>query len=209
MEINGKITTRREVTGEISTAALHGIVTVDGGAEPSVQGEETIHGRVTTTQGVGGNLNGTRALSGDIDGNVKNRLLKDYNILINKPQIEGVELKGNKTLEDLGITRFYYDTKENFDSNPLRMTEEKAIYVYWDYQIDKEGNYIPGIKIGTGKEYLIDAPFLDGIYAEHIQNMVIHVTQEDRDRWDEKVRCYINPFNEYDLVFTTQPSKGE
>lgn len=209
MEINGKIKTRREVTGKISTAALHGTVAVDGGAEPFVQGEETIHGRVTTTQGVGGNLNGTSALSGEINDDVKNRLLKDYNILINKPQIEGVTLINNKTLEDLGITRFYYDTKENFDSDSTRMTEEKAVYVYWDHQVDTGGNYIPGIKIGTGKEYLIDAPFIDDIYAEHILNMIIHVTQEDRDRWDEKVRCYINPFNEFDLVFTTTPSKGE
>lgn len=203
MEINGKIKTRREVTGKISTAALHGTVAVDGGAEPFVQGEETIHGRVTTTQGVGGNLNGTSALSGEIDDNVKNRLLKDYNILINKPQIEGVELKGNKTLEDLGITRVYYDTTENWNSQPSLMTKEKAIYIYWDHQKDKDNNDVPGIKIGTGREFLIDAPFIDALYTEHIMNTYIHVTQADKDFWNNKFRCYISAEDDEELVFTT------
>lgn len=210
MEINGKIEPRREVTGNISTAALHGEITVDGGAEPSVQGEKDIHGRVTTTQNVGGNLKGTKALSGDISGDVKNRLLKDYNILINKPQINGVTLVGNKTSGDLNIPKIYYDTKENWDSQPSLVTENKAIYVYWNHQKDKDDNDIPGVKIGTGKEYLTDAPFLDTIYAEHILNTVIHVTQNDRDRWDEKVRCFIDPLNENNLIFTTTPSsEGE
>lgn len=167
MEINGKIKTRREVTGKISTAALHGTVAVDGGAEPFVQGEETIHGRVTTTQGVGGNLNGTSALSGDIDGNVKNRLLKDYNILINKPSIEGVELKGNKTLEDFGITRSFYNTTEGWDSQPSLIAKEKAVYFYWDHKTDKEGNPIPGVKIGDGVTLLKDLPFTTDIQIDY------------------------------------------
>ena len=203
MEINGKITTRREVTGNINTAALHGIVAVDGGVEPSVQGEESIHGRITTRQNVGGSLNGTSALSGDINGDVKNRLLKDYNILINKPQIEGVELKGNKTLEDLGITRILYNTTENWNSQPSLMTREKTIYIYWDHQQDSEGNEVPGIKIGTGREYLIDAPFIDAVYTEHILNTIVHITQEEREFWNNKIRCYIDENNNEMLVFTT------
>lgn len=203
MEINGKINTRREVTGNIDTTAIHGTVAVDGGVEPSVQGDETIRGKVTTSQGVSGNLNGTSALSGDIDGNVKNRLLKDYNILINKPSIEDVELKGNKTLEDFGITRVFYDTTEHWNSQPSLMTKEKAIYIYWDHSKDENNNDIPGMKIGTGKEFLIDAPFVDAVFTEHIMNTVIHVTQAEKDFWNNKFRCYISPADEEELVFTT------
>ena len=188
MKINGKNDTRREMRS----------------IEPSVQGEKTIHGRITTNQNVGGKLNGTSALSGNIDSDVNNRLLKDYNILINKPQINGVTLQGNKISEELGIPRLYYDTTANFNSDPSRITEEKAIYVYCDYQKDEDDNDIPGIKIGDGKGYLIDAPFIDTLYAEHIMDRIIHITQEERMFWNDKVRCYID-FNDdiENLIFTT------
>lgn len=42
----------------------------------------------------------------NIDGNIaysNNGGTSDYNKLINKPQIETVELKGNKTFEELGL----------------------------------------------------------------------------------------------------------
>ena len=169
-----------------------------------------IHGDVKTRQSIGGKVTTSSAVHGEIDKDAKGRSYKDYNILINKPQINGVTLIGNKTSEDLNIPKIYYVTKENWDSQPSLVTENKAIYVYWDYQKDKDDNDIPGVKIGTGKEYLADAPFLDTVYAEHILNTIIHVTQNDRDRWDEKVRCFIDPLNENNLIFTTAPSsEGE
>lgn len=190
MEINGKIKTRREVTGKISTAALHGTVAVDGGATPSVQGEDTIHGRVTTTQDVGGNLGETSALSGEIDDNVKNRLLKDYNILINKPQINGVELKGNKTSTELGIPVLYSGTVEYWNSHPTLVGEKDAVYVYTDYSTDSHGNEVPGIKIGDGLSYLIDSPFLDVNCRDHMDNTEIHITQIEREFWNSKANIY-------------------
>lgn len=168
-----------------------------------------IHGKVTTSQNIGGRVSASSAVNGDIDKDVKDRLYRDYNLLHNKPSIEGVELKGNKKLEDFGIPYVFYGTREQFDSDPTLITIEKAIYVYWDYQKDSEGNDIPGIKVGDGKGYLIDAPFADSLYYSHIRDMVIHVTQEDRDRWDEKVRCYMDPVTPENLVFTTSSSKGE
>ena len=43
-------------------------------------------------------------------------LNKDYNKLINKPSIEGVELKNNKTFEELGLSEISnIELKEMFD----------------------------------------------------------------------------------------------
>lgn len=207
MEINGKIKTRREVTGKISTAALHGTVAVDGGAEPFVQGEETIHGRVTTTQGVGGNLGETSALSGEIDDNVKNRLLKDYNILINKPQINGITLQGNKTSEELGIPVLYSGTVEYWNSHATLVGEKDAVYVYTDYSTDEHGNDVPGIKIGDGLSYLIDSPFLDVNCRSHMDNTEIHITQTEREFWNNKGNVYCDTTAHWEAQPTLESEK--
>ena len=66
--------------------------------------------------------------------------------------------------------------------------------------LDEHGNPVPGIKIGDGLGYLIDAPFLSAPYDEHIANLDIHVTTENKTFWNNKVRCYMDGEN---LVFTT------
>ena len=42
----------------------------------------------------------------------------NYNVLLNKPSINGIELRGNKTLADLGITN-YDDTQIKEDINEV------------------------------------------------------------------------------------------
>lgn len=168
-----------------------------------------IHGKVQTSQKIGGRVKASSAVNGGLDDNVNNRIYGDYNLLRNHPSINGVELIGNKTSEELGITSTYYGTTEYWNSMPSLISIKGGIYVYSDYKQDEQGNNIPGIKIGDGKGYLIDAPFIDGLMYDHIMNMVIHVTQDDKDRWDEKVRCYISPTDSETVVFTTTSSKGE
>lgn len=153
----------------------------------------------------------------------KDRILIDgnYEKLENKPSINDVILVGNKTSDDLGIIskaelsnilaameiytpKIYVDTMENWNSDPTIRTEEKTIYVYTDYQITTDGKYVAGIKIGDGDAYLIDMPFIDTIPMAHISNTAIHVSEEDRAFWNNKVRCYLSLENEGNLVFTTQ-----
>ena len=66
------------------------------------------------------------------------------------------------------------------------------IIVYTDrYQTD-DGIDVPGIKIGDGKAYLVDLPFVDPKNSEtildelrqHINNEDIHVSEEDRNKWN-------------------------
>ena len=120
----------------------------------------------------------------------------DYNTLRNKPQIEGNELIGNKTLLDLGLAQYtvdfgkvMYHTKAEWESMTQLMSEEGAIYIYLDEYEDGD-ELIPAIKIGDGLAYVIDLPFIDQIYAKHIINNQIHITAEEREKWDNKVTCY-------------------
>ena len=51
---------------------------------------------------------------------------------------------------------------------------------------------IPAVKIGDGLAYLIDLPFIDASVTrlmEHINNTQIHITQAEREFWNNKVRC--------------------
>lgn len=161
-----------------------------------------IHGQVTTRQRISGNITATTAIQGELSNDVTNRNIRDYNLLRNKPSIEGVELQGNKTLEDLGITRVYYGTVEYFNNHPSLRSEEGAIYIYWDHQKDENDNNIPGFKVGDGNAYVIDMPFSDDLYIKHILDMTIHVTQEDKDSWNNKVTCFINPLDSENIIFT-------
>lgn len=162
-----------------------------------------IHGKVRANAKISGSVKATSAVTGDIDKGVTDRTFKDYNLLRNKPSIEGVELQGNKTLPDFGIPYVFYGTREYWDSQPSLISIEKAVYVYWDFEQDSEGNDIPGIKVGDGKGYLIDAPFTSDPYYNHIRDRLIHVSPEDREFWNNKVRCFIDPEDLEKIVFTT------
>ena len=62
----------------------------------------SITGRVTAK----GRLGGGRAAAKDIDGIIgkaQKVYENDYNKLVNKPQVEGHTLEGDKTFDDLGM----------------------------------------------------------------------------------------------------------
>lgn len=95
----------------------------------------------------------------------------------------------------------YFDTKANWDAQTDLVGEEHAIYIYTDYQ-EKDGQNIAGIKIGDGSAYLIDNPFLDTIYYDHIQDMDMHITSAERAFWNNKVRAYYSITDRETLVLT-------
>lgn len=165
-----------------------------------------IHGKVTTSQSIGGRVSASSAVNGDIDKDVKDRLYRDYNLLHNKPSIEGVELKGDKTLEDLGIERFLYGDTEYWNSYPTLIAQQGTIYVYTDHN-EVDGELVPGFKVGDGTSYLIDMPFtdtyLDDYLNEHVEDEIRHITQVEREKWNNKVSISISALDSENLVFTT------
>lgn len=91
---------------------------------------------------------------------------------------------------------YYSNSKENWDLNPNFLSEKNVLYIYTDYAtIDKDDKEItiPGLKIGDGKSYLIDLPFVNDssnfneILIDHINNNVIHISAYDRLFWNNKL----------------------
>lgn len=98
------------------------------------------------------------------------------------------------------------NTTEGWNNQTLLISEARTIYVYTDYQTetDAEGNVknVPGIKIGDGKAYLIDLPFTDALMVQHMSDLDIHVTPEEKAFWNNKVRTYYSSIEEDTLIFT-------
>lgn len=148
---------------------------------------------------------------------------QDYRNLNHKPTINNVELTGNQTTESLGIKaqleisiataieelelttpKIYYHMREDWDAMTTLISKKNTIYVYVDYAKTADGKDVAGIKLGDGSSYVVDLPFLDQVYAEHIANQEIHVSPDDRLNWDAKVRCFYDEDNdESNLIFTT------
>ena len=104
----------------------------------------------------------------------------------------------------------HYGTTEYWNSQPELIGKKSHIYVYSDYaetEIDGKMTTVPNIKIGDGNAYLIDNPFVttsvEDIINGHIADTVIHISKNERDFWNEKVRCYIDPENPENIIFTT------
>lgn len=74
-------------------------------------------------------------------------------------------------------------------------SEKDVIYVYTDHQTDN-GKNIPGIKIGDGLAYVVDLPFVDTIYMKHIADTDIHITAEERVKWNKAITADIKSTDE-------------
>ena len=86
--------------------------------------------------------------------------------------------------------KIYYDTTENWDEKPDLITESGCIYIYSDWGRDPVGRLIAGFKVGDGETRLLDLPFTDQMYADHINDTVAHITQQERTDWNNKVTCF-------------------
>lgn len=140
----------------------------------------------------------------------------DYLDLSNKPQINGHELVGDLSPEDLGIQQvqvdwnetapsavsyiknkpeiptILYGTTESWDSQATLVSQQKTIYVYTDYQVH-EGKNIPGFKVGDGITLLINLPFTSSEGG---------ITDSERERWNNKVTAFIDSEDEENLIFS-------
>lgn len=99
--------------------------------------------------------------------------------------------------------RVLYATKETWDSIPQLQSRRGFIYIYSNWKQDDLGRPIAGCKFGDGNAYLIDIPFKDDMWWDHINDAIIHVTPEEKEFWNNKVTCYITD-NGTNLVFSKQ-----
>ena len=84
-------------------------------AKGELSGISKIQGILTESSKINGILTESSKINGSITyGMGTGRLINDYEELINKPQINSVELIGNKSFEELGISAM-----SNFDIDEL------------------------------------------------------------------------------------------
>lgn len=112
---------------------------------------------------------------------------------------EGVAFLWRK-IKNINTNKFTYysKTKEEWDSDITFLSEKNVLYIYSNFKIfSKNGQeeiYLPGLKIGDGKSYLIDLPFLNDfdnniekVLLDHISNNSIHISDQQRNFWNNKL----------------------
>ena len=107
-----------------------------------------------------------------------------------------------EALRSLTVQNILIDTTANWEEKASTISKKGTIYIYSDYDKTEDNKDIAGIKIGNGA-YLGDVQFIDIKYNEHIANKIIHITQEERIKWNNKVRCYMNDVDGENIIFTT------
>lgn len=110
------------------------------------------------------------------------------------------------------------DTTANWLRNTTFIPLKGEIVIYSDYaQKEVDGNMIniPNFKIGDGTTFAVDLPFVNDDLRDqltaHMMNTSIHITDAEREFWNNKVRCYMDTEEDEDgymveneeLVFTT------
>lgn len=96
-------------------------------------------------------------------------------------------------------SRVVYGTTEYWNSQPTLIAQQNAVYVYTD-GFPREIHNIVRFKVGDGQSYLKDLPYTDMVYYDHISDPRIHITQEEREFWNNKVSCNLSGET---LTFTT------
>ena len=120
----------------------------------------------------------------------------NYEVLTNKPKINGVTLMGNKTSSDLRIVS--EGTTSYWAQNASYVPQKGEIVVYSDYETES-GVSIAGIKVGDGSAYVVDLPFTDSKlknrFEDHINDMVRHITSTERTAWNDKINVTLTDEN--------------
>lgn len=86
--------------------------------------------------------------------------------------------------------KVFYDTYENWESQTELVGKCGCIYIYADWGEDPDGKKVAGFKVGDGETLLADLPFTDQMYMDHLNDIVHHVSAEDRANWNNKVTCF-------------------
>ena len=105
------------------------------------------------------------------------------------------------------VPKVYYDATSGWNSQIDLVSEEGAFYVYTDYRTDEDGNLVAGVKVGDGNAYVVDLPFLAGndeVLSSHINDTSIHITDEERTFWNNKVTAFLSASNNENLVLTKE-----
>lgn len=102
----------------------------------------------------------------------------------------------------LNTSEIAYNTSAYWAEHNNIISVKGCIYVYSDWKKDSQGRDIPGFKVGDGLAYVVDLPFKDQLFIEHMDDTTIHVNSDEKEFWNNKVRCYLNPSDNQNIIFT-------
>lgn len=133
---------------------------------------------------------------------------KSYEKLTDKPSINGITLSGNLSSAELSLAPSSVKTTSEWNLLPTYIPALGEIVIYTDRNTIGDVVY-QGIKIGDGLAYVVDLPFVgDDVYQmiinrieDHVNNTNIHVTQDEKNKWNNKLNYSIN---DEELIFNTQ-----
>lgn len=139
---------------------------------------------------------------------VKQRIADVLNV--KDVQTNGVSIVDNNGIANItsipGTSKILIATQADWDRQRTLIAAADTIYVYSDHDV-VDGKNIPAIKIGDGTSYLIDMAFVADHVSEmleHINNEIIHVTEEEKQFWNNKARCDESQVvSNKRLIFTT------
>ena len=124
--------------------------------------------------------------------------------------LDGLSYFYSKIRQDLSDRLAYYsDTTANWAKQTSLVSKKDVMYIYTDRKVINNDGVevnVPSIKIGDGTTYVVDLPFVtvdEQSFLDHINNLTVHVTAAEKEAWDNKVRCFLLPQDEENLVFTT------
>lgn len=99
-------------------------------------------------------------------------------------------------------------TKADMEHDKKRQSEKNTVYIISDYSTDADGIQHPGVKFGDGSAYIIDLPYASGYSTdiinrlkEHASDQTIHITQAEREFWNQKVNVE-DTVQKENLIFT-------
>ena len=128
----------------------------------------------------------------------------------------------NSYLDLQGLQRFYNiisgrinqkltvvaKTKAEWQNSGNVTSQPGVLYVTTDYKtVTKDGaTYeIPAFKLGDGNAYIVDMPYAtvdEETFLNHVNDRVVHITQVEREFWNNKNRAEIDENNPECLVMT-------
>ena len=86
-------------------------------------------------------------------------------------------------------SQFEIHTNQYWNQHGDQVSQEGVFYVFSNAISLYDGTIIPRIKMGNGINRIIDLPFLDQLYYNHILNTDIHVTPAQKEFWNTKLIC--------------------
>lgn len=108
----------------------------------------------------------------------------------------------NQKLTVVAKTKAEWQNSGNITSQP------GVLYVTTDYKtVTKDGTTyeIPAFKLGDGNAYIVDMPYAtvdEETFLNHVNDRVVHITQAEREFWNNKNRAEIDENNPECLIMT-------